>query len=226
MMNLLHRTSRRLGARLLPTTLAVLLAACLEEGPNAARAENKNGGKAAPKKPNKPPAPKPVPPAQIQNPAAMRLDAEKHLDHKDHEVKAAPALPKRHANAGKHPPVLLAMRDLEQAFAVLETHPDPLLGLYRLGAMERIREAYVHLNLGVGGDLGRNQPESTPLRGLPPGSDFPHVRTALGKVRDAQDKLKEVPLNMNGQRRAAVINLNLAVYQLDLAMKKARQLGE
>ena len=110
-----------------------------------------------------------------------------------------PVLPGRHHNAVNHPPVLAAMIDIEEAFAVLEKHPDRLMGVNRLAGMERIREAYVHLNLGIGGDLGRNQPEATPLRGLPAGSDFPAVRHALGKVRDAQSKLKAVALNMNGQ---------------------------
>jgi hypothetical protein len=135
-------------------------------------------------------------------------------------------LPKPHHNARNHPPVLAALHDLEEGFAILANHANPLLGDDRLLAMENVRIAFVQINKGIAGPLGSNQPDTTLLRGLPPGSDFPAVRRALGKIRDAQNELKKVKPNLWGERTAAIRTLNYAVWDLERAMNHARGLGK
>jgi hypothetical protein len=122
--------------------------------------------------------------------------------------------------------VLAAMRHLEQAYAILDKHANPLYGIDRIRAMERIVAAYEHINLGIAGSTGRSLPETTPLRGLPTGEDFHPIRMALGKVREAQNELKKVTPYLGGQRTAAIIKLNHAIADLDRAIQHARILSK
>lgn len=145
-------------------------------------------------------------------------------DHAAAHEPHAPALPRRHP--GAHNPVLAAMRSLEQAYAILDGLASSLYGLDRIRAMERIVAAYEHINLGIAGSMGRSLPEATPLRGLPPGDDYPPVRRALEKIREAQNELKKVTPNLGGQRTEAIVKLNFAVRDLALAMRCARTLSK
>ena len=92
--------------------------------------------------------------------------------------------------------------------------------------MKSIEAAYVDLNLGLEGIPGVHQPELTPLRALPTGKDFPPLRHALQRIREAQEELKQLTPNLRGYRRGAVERLNDAVFELEMGMRQARTLGK
>jgi hypothetical protein len=210
-----------LGRLVLFGALAFLMTAGFDPGWNSARADNKKPAAkpAAPTPPRKVLS-KPLIAAQAMNLSANLGSA--NVPHHEHSAKAALALPKAHAHAHEHPPLLAAIRHMEEAFAILEADPNLFLGIHRLRSMKSIEAAYMDLNIGLEGIPGPHQPELTPLRQLPPGKDFPPIRHALQRIRSAQEELKQLTPNLRGYRRGAVERLNDAVYELDLGMRQAR----